>query len=532
MSSTGNHYDFIVVGSGAGGGTFAGIAAVAGAKVLVIERGPHSVSPGNDHLVNQRLSVYGHNAGPDATQKRIVDGRIQLPWASGFQANAAMYGGGTQVYGAQAWRFHPNDFRMASHYGVPDGSSLADWPIDYSELEPWYAVAERMIGVSGSAASMMHLPTYTSDYPMPAIPSGKPGDVLRIGIEKLGWRSCTVPLAINSIPYDGREACLQCEECVGFACKVDAKNGSHNTWLKRGQQSGNLDLLCETVVTKLHHKAGIVKGASVVNDISGGSEITCNHLICSAGAIETARLLLASGIDNPHIGRNLQGHVYTGVTGLFDDEIRDGRGPGPTIAVTEFLHDNDGIIGGGMLADEFVMTPITYWKRHRRSGVASYGPEAKIWMKTTYPRVLDIKGPIQDIPSPNCKVTISTTESDRYGLPLVELSGYTHPESLRASRFMHERASELMFACGAREVWGDPQRGYVRSAGQHQAGTCRMANDPTLGVVDSNQKVFGFENLHLCDASVHVTNGTFNPVLTIYALSHRLASHLTGWRPS
>ena len=532
MSSTGNHYDFIVVGSGAGGGTFAGIAAVAGAKVLVIERGSLSVSYGNDHLVNQRLSVYGHNAGPDATQQRIIDGRIQLPWSPGFQANAAMYGGGTQVYGAQAWRFHPNDFRMASHYGVPDGSSLADWPISYAELEPWYAVAERMIGVSGCAASMVHLPTFNDEYPMPAIPSGRPGAILRHGIAKLGWRSCAVPLAINSKPYDGREACEQCEECVGFACMVGAKNGSHNTWLKRGLQSGNLDLLCETIVTKINHSAGVVRSASILNEVTGSSEITCTQLICSAGAIETARLLLASGIDNPHIGHHLQGHVYTGVTGLFDDVIYDGRGPGPTSAVTEFLHDNDGIIGGGMLADEFVMTPITYWKRHRQTNVPSYGPEAKSWMKNTYRRVLDIKGPIQDIPSPSCKVSISSTQSDSYGVPLVELSGYTHPESVRASRFMHERARELMFACGARDVWGEPQRGSVRSAGQHQAGTCRMAFAPTHGAVDRYQKVFGYENLHVCDASVHVTNGTFNPVLTIYALSHRLASHLTGWTPS
>ncbi|MFM7186844.1 MAG: GMC family oxidoreductase [Armatimonadota bacterium] len=531
MSSTGNHYDFIVVGSGAGGGTFAGIAAVAGAKVLVIERGPLHVIPGNEHLANQRLSVYGHNAGPDRTQTRMVDGVLHLPGAPGVQANAAMLGGGTQVYGAQAWRFHPNDFRMASHYGIPDGSSLADWPIDYTDLEPWYAIAERMIGVSGSAASMVHLPTFLNEYPMPRIPCGKPGDVFRHGIAKLGWRSCTVPLAINSVRYDNRPGCQQCEECVGFACKVDAKNGSHNTWLKRGLQSGNLDLLYETVAVRVNHSKGIVNGASIVNHESGPAEVTCDHLVCSAGAIETARLLLASGIDNPNIGRNLQGHVYTGVTGLFSEVIRDGKGPGPTTAITEFLHNNDGIIGGGMLADEFVMTPVTYWKRHRPSSVPTYGSVAKFWMKNTYPRVLDIKGPIQDVPSPSCRVEISSSRSDNYGMPIVELHGHTHPESLRASRFMYERARELMYACGAEDVWGTPQSGRVRSAGQHQAGTCRMAEHPMLGVVDPHQKVFGFRNLHICDASVHVTNGTFNPVLTIYALSHRLASHLTGWKP-
>ncbi len=532
MTSNRIHYDFVVVGSGAGGGTFAGIAAVAGAKVLVVERGPLLVTPGNDHLANQRLSVYGHNAGPDATQYRIVDNRITLPWDPDFQANAAMFGGGTQVYGAQAWRFHPNDFKMATHYGIPDGSSLADWPIDYTEIEPWYAVAERMIGVSGAAESMQHLPTFSTDYPMPPVACGRPGEVLRKGIAKLGWRSCTVPLAINSLPYDNRPACQQCEECVGFACNVNAKNGSHNTWLMRGQKSGNLDLLPDTVVTRINHMSGVVKSISIASHVSGIAEISCNNLICSAGAIETARLLLASGIRNPHLGCHLQGHVYTGVTGLFDETIRDGKGPGPTHAVTEFLHENDGIIGGGMLADDFVMTPITYWKRHRPAGVPAYGHGAKTWVKDTYSRVLDIKGPIQDIPSPNCQVRLSSTDVDSFGVPVVELSGHTHPESLRASRFMHDKARMLMFSCGAIDVWGEPQRGPLRSAGQHQAGTCRMAEHESLGVVDPNQKLFGFQNIHVCDASVHVTNGTFNPVLTIYALSHRLASHLTGWRPS
>ena len=532
MSPNGSAYDFVVIGSGAGGGTFAGIAAVSGAKVLVIERGPAQAVPGNDHLSNQRLSVYGHNAGPDANQVRIVDGRRELPWAPSYQANAAMLGGGTQVYGAQAWRFHPDDFRMATKYGVPDGSSLADWPISYDELEPWYAVAERMIGVSGNAATMQHLPPFKDDYPMPPIPSGIPGDILKSGIDSLRWRSCTVPLAINSISYQRRGSCRQCEECVGFACQYDAKNGSHNTWLVRGNDSGNLDILLQTVVTKIHHSMGTVTGLTIVNEEFGETNITCKNLICAAGAIETARLLLSSGIKNPHIGRHLQGHVYTGVTGLFQNPIRDGKGPGPTVAVTEFLHDNDGYIGGGMLADEFVMTPITYWKRHRHPSIPLSGPVAKSWMLETYPKVLDIKGPIQDIPSPDCRVTLATNERDKFGMPLSQLSGHTHPESLRSSRFMFQKASELMHACGAMDVWGLPQRGPTRSAGQHQAGTCRMARTKSEGVVDSNQKVYGFSNLHLCDASVHVTNGTFNPVLTIYALAHRLANKLTGWQPT
>jgi choline dehydrogenase-like flavoprotein len=293
-----------------------------------------------------------------------------------------------------------------------------------------------------------------------------------------------------------------------------------------------LEILTNTTISKLHLGQGEIKAVTIVTENLGERIIKGGNVICAAGAIESARLLLASGIENYHLGRHLQGHVYTGVTGRFREQIWDGIGPGPTIAVTEFLHDNDGLIGGGMLADEFIMTPITYWERHRPTGIPHYGTDAKSWLHETYGKVLDIKGPIQDIPSPNCKVTLSNTSVDYLGMPIVKLDGHTHPESLNTSRYMFERAHELMLACGATEVWGTPQTGKVRSAGQHQAGTCRMAEDVHHGVVDSNQRVFGISNLHVCDASVHVTNGTFNPVLTIYALAHRLAAHLTGWTPN
>src|SRR4029453_9741646 len=84
------------------------------------------------------------------------------------------------------------------------------------------------------------------------------------------------------------------------------------------------------------------------------------HVVVSAGAIETARLLLVSGVGTAHdqVGRYLQGHAYAGAVGIFDEVVQDSGGPGPSISTTDLRHHNDGILGGGILVNEFVPIPV------------------------------------------------------------------------------------------------------------------------------------------------------------------------------
>ncbi|MBC8102394.1 MAG: GMC family oxidoreductase [Cytophagales bacterium] len=538
-------YEVIVVGAGAGGGVIAGVLAEAGKRVLLLERGGtlDLATTKRDHLRNQRLSAYGVNAGPSGSHPRVFvdwktgEARTLAPWEDGYSNNAAGIGGGTAVYGAQAWRFHPLDFRMASTYGVPDGSSLADWPIGYGDLAPFYQRAEREIGVAGDASAMIHLPPYEAPYPMAPFPVSRQGETLRRGADALGWATITPPLAVNTEPYGGRPACIRCQHCIGFACPVDSKNGSHNTLIPRALASGRCDLVVGAMAERLEtDQAGRILGVTFFDADGQRVSVRAEVVVLAGGAIETARLLLNSrspahpggiGNGNDQVGRNLQGHYYPTAVGLFSDDLWDGLGPGPSTAVTRFGHGNEGVIGGAMLADDFVQTPIITWKRRRDPDLPFWGAEAKEWMRRNYRRVTDVKGPVQEIPSPDARVTIDPLVTDRWGIPVVRLSGATHPETVRTATFMLDRAVEWLGAAGAVKIWGTPPS-LALSGGQHQAGTCRMGEEPKTSVTDRFCRVHGHDNLYVGDGSVHVTNGGFNPFLTIMALAYRTADHITN----
>jgi choline dehydrogenase-like flavoprotein len=381
------------------------------------------------------------------------------------------------------------------------------------------------LGVCGDASVMRHLPLFERDYPMPPIEQIARTQLLGAAARALGWPTLPPPLAINSRERDSRPACIRCGYCVGFACPVDAKNGSHNTFLPRAIATGNASVLAGTTATKINVVGGRARSVTVIRN-GRSFEIIANTVICCAGAIETARLLMLSGVDLPMLGRNLQGHVYVAAVGRMRDEVREFDGPGPSIATSKWLHGNDGIVGGGMLLDDFVPLPVAFWQmmagRQRPTG----RHEIIKWMRTYYLRTIDLKGPIQDIPSPLARVTLDPHVRDSLGVPVARLSGTTHAESIRAAAFLKDRAVEWLEAAGAIEAWGmAPMTPYL-SGGQHQAGTCRMGEDPATSVVDASCRVHGLSNVFVADTSVHVTNGGVNPFLTAMALADRTAQHL------
>jgi choline dehydrogenase-like flavoprotein len=553
-------YDAIVIGSGAGGGVAACGLAESGRRVLVIEAGPWpSIAELSIDQIRNPRSDWGVAplTGPPAASPRVLeDGRTRLtlrPYDGGYGNNASTAGGGTRVYGAQAWRFSPLDFRMASAYGVPSDSALADWPIDYDDLEPYYSRAEWEVGVSGGTGGTHDGPR-SRPYPMPPLPAAQQRERLRDAAASLGWSTVSVPLLINSTPYLGRHACAQCSMCVGFACPVDAKNGSQNTMLTRAFATGRCSIVLETRAARLRtDAAGRVVGVTLVGRDRNGPwsrDVDAAEVVVAAGAVESARLLLNSrsdrepnGIGNnaDQVGRHLQGHVYGGATALFDDVVEELIGPGPSIATTDFRHGNDGLIGGGMIANEFVALPPNLYRYLLSAGyIPESGIESKHGMRSLARRMIRLMGPIQEVTSASSRVRVAPSVLDAYGVPVAMLSGSVHAEDRRARDFLSDASAEWLRAAGASSVVAVGRAAKVAGAGQntgegggpsggqHQAGTCRMGSDPANSVVDPFGRVWGHDNLRVADGSVHVTNGGVNPVLTIFATAIRTIEDMAG----
>src|ERR1700722_9403643 len=154
--------DVVIVGVGAAGGILAAELSKAGMKVIGLERGPRLKT--SDFEPHDELRYFQRqDLRPDPK-------RMAVTWRPNAKAqarpiptqnNGNQAGGGTVHYGAVSWRLHEDDFRARSQtierYGaaaIPEDSSLADWPLDYADLEPYYDRAEYEIGVSGKAGNL------------------------------------------------------------------------------------------------------------------------------------------------------------------------------------------------------------------------------------------------------------------------------------------------------------------------------------------------------------------------------------------
>ena len=535
----------IVVGAGAGGGCAAKTLAVAGVQTLLLERGEWAKGDvfGEDDLSSQRSPWLTQGPGPFGARTRPVhahdNGRfgVVVPW------NAACVGSGTVTYGAMAWRFLETDFRLKTHYGEIPDASVEDWPITYNDLEPFYDQAEYEIGVAGSNAGNPFAAPRRRGFPMPPFPLNEESKRVWAAGEKKGLHPFHVPFLRNSVPYNGRPACIHQRSCVGHRCPIDAKCGTQNTVIPVALASGNCELRIRAMVTGLRvDDAGKLRGVTYVDENDEVHEVDAKVVVLALGSNATARLLLTStsklfphGAGNNHdvVGRNITSHAYVDARGFVDDDIYEEAGPGCGVAFMDYSHDNPGFICGGVLHTDFVFSPSIF-AQGAFPGVPRWGRANKDFIRTHYRRMIRICGPHQQTPRWENRLRLDPKRTDAWGLPLLVAEGREHPNDAKARRFMSDRAKDLIAACGAKLIQqnygGDKPWPWWSLGGQHQSGSCRMGRDPAKSVCDAWGRVWDFPNLFVADGSLHVNNGGMNPVLTIMALGFRVGQGIVAHR--
>ena len=207
-----NHYDLIIIGTGAGGGTLLHAKAPTGKRVLVLERG--SFLPQEKDNWNTR-AVFSD--GKYTAQENWIDKNGQ-PFHPGIHYYV---GGNTKLSGAALLRMRPQDFSELRHHG---GISPA-WPISYDEMEPYYTKAEHLYDVHGQHGSDPTEGPASADYVFPPVSHEPRIQQLADDLKAMGLSPFHLPLGVRLLEKNRAfSKCIRCSTCDGFPCLVHAKS--------------------------------------------------------------------------------------------------------------------------------------------------------------------------------------------------------------------------------------------------------------------------------------------------------------------
>jgi choline dehydrogenase-like flavoprotein len=529
--------DFVVVGSGPAGSVIARELSIAGFSVLVLEQGPRLNPSDFEHDELKYNFLHGITNDPESnpqTFRRDEASTAARRLGENPLVYARIVGGSSNHFTANYWRFHEIDFNERSVLGAIAGTGFADWPISYRELEPYYTKVEWEVGVSGLAGATPFEPPRSKPYPMPPLPVKSSGVLLERGARKLGLNPFPAPMAINSQPYRGRPACVNCGFCMGFGCEVMAKSSASYTMIPEAQASGNCEVRSGSYVYRVETDIrGRATGVHYFDSQRREQFQKARAVVLSANGAETPRLLLNStssqfpqGLANSSglVGKHLMFNQQTGTHAVFEHELNEYK----SVQVTRIVHDfyksdpRRGFYGGGGIDARIGRQPIG-WALTSGGDLPSWGPELKARLEA-FPRSMICAGHSTSLPLETNSVSLDPSLKDAWGIPAIRVTYKDHPDDLSAARFIMDRAVEIMQAAGAQKIWREEVKERVGSV--HLLGTCRMGNDPAKSVTDKYHRAHDVKNLFICDGSSLVTSGRGQPTMTIQALAFRAAEQI------
>ncbi len=515
----------LVIGAGASGAAFTWRLAEAGIGVTCLEQGgwtdPGAYPATTEGWDARRLTDFH----PDPNVRRLrADYPVEV---SASPIDPLMYnavGGSTIHWSAHFPRLRPSDFRVKSLDGVAD-----DWPLSYRDLEPFFDLNDRMMGVSGLDGD----PAYPPKPPRqtPPIPLGVLGETVVRGFDKLGWHWWPSDSAILTRPYDGRRGCNNCGPC-DLGCPIGAKASTDVTYWPKALAKGAVLVTGARVREITVTRAGQADGV-VYHDATGEiREQKARIVVLACNGIGTPRLLLNSrsslfpdGLANGTglVGRNLMFHPYASVSGLFRERLEGFKGPIGCSIISQQFYETDparGFVRGYSFQVARGLSPVATALGGSGNRLVPWGADHRRvfdarWDHSVFMAVIG-----DDLPEEHNRVVLDPALTDADGIPAPRVRYTLSDNSKRLLDHGIARATEAVQAAGAVDVVVTP---LLRSAGWHLMGTARMGADPRRSVVNADGRCHEVDNLYIVDGSIMVTGGAVNPTSTIQALALRIA---------
>jgi choline dehydrogenase-like flavoprotein len=551
-------FDAIVIGSGMSGGISAKELCERGLKVLVLERGrklEHGASytdwmqpwetpnanmipeeeAARDYFIQSKC--YAVNASTKQYWVKDSEHRYTSPEDKPFQWIRGYHlGGRSLMWGRQSYRLSPMDFEANGKDG--HGS---DWPIRYDDLAPWYDHVEKFIGVAGSKEGLPQLPD--GEF-LPPFELNDAEKMLKQAVEAkfpgrkiISGRVANLSKAQPHHEELGRNTC-QVRSLCERGCSYGAYHSSLSSSLPAAERTGNLTIVTDAIVHSIVHdpKTGRATGVRVIDaNTKKGSTYEAKVIFANASSIGTAQILLNSkseampnGLANSSdmVGRNLMDHLYAlSIAALMPNGPNTYyRGRRPTgLYIPRFRNVTeegaDFVRGYGYQGGVSRMG----W-RNAALGMPGIGAPLKERTRKIGPWLAYISGFGEMLPNPNNRVTLSATEKDQWGIPLVHVECAIGENERKMAKQIITDGKAMLQAAGGIVMAAASEPG-VPGLGIHEMGTACMGKDPKTSVLNKYNQAHDVRNLFITDGSAMSSSGCQNPSLTYMALSARAAHH-------
>ena len=593
MTTPEEEVDVLVIGSGAGGAPLTSTLVNAGRQVLVLEKGPllrtqyqapdgvsdfkrdETFATGSEKRItvpgvaNQGESYYSSHVEPDLNDEPHVYDEAGRDKVTIEGYTAQVVGGGTQLYGGVSLRFTPDDFRLRSFNenrtdlrNDPNGEVIRearDWPYGYSDLEPWYVMAEELVGINGTREGQAK-PTSREVYQTPLEPNTISA-FAAAGMDALGMKRYRTPLAVITQDHapSGRKVPADRDTIkTAFVNRYGDPLGlKSNTWVSLLSPlvgRPNFELRANCVVTHLEADASKVTRVHYRDPLGRARTVRARTVVVACSAIESVRLLQLSGRQDPAfeakanagglLGAYFLTHCFGGAQCVVPDradksKTLDSDWATDHCATEEFVRAN-GLWAGGAIYNNtsdgalpislartwHAMDMDNMWKGYLYD-TGLVGDAFERYLDDNFGRRLSVAFMANQVPQKDNRIELHPTVSDKWGRPSAYIRKDWHSHDQALMDTLADQCRRILEAGGAmQDISSGSVGGSVVRIANHVLGGARFGTDPKDSVLDPDNRVWGFDNLYVTDGAFMPTSGGANPTLTIQANSFRVGELL------